>query len=491
MSKIVEFSWILWNKSFIESFRQLTMKDETKKNLSLKSIKPKKRSWKFWVVFWFVAAFLLFSWYVFLQIKNKNIENLKPLINVAPVSKDRKNELNVLADVYQKMGGFDGEKTFLLLFQNNLELRPGGGFIGSFGVVKTQSGRIADIQVYDTGVFDGRVPNTQTPPAPLADILGIKSWKMRDSNWSPDFATNAKFAEYFYKLGDGQENFDGIIAINTDILNSILSITGPVKIDDYPGEYNDQTAILQLEYQVEKGFLEQGIQKGERKNIMKDLATILLGKIHNFRISQQMELAQKLEEHLQRKDIQFYFKDADLEKEIANIGWDGDIKNASGDYLMAIDANLNSLKSDYCIKRKIDYNVDLAGENPTAVLNITYQHTCRTKDWMTTDYRDWLRVYVPNGAYLSQANGQDGDVKFSDDLGKKVFGMLVNVPVGQSKTVTLKYNLPQSIKTNPYSLLLQKQSGSGETPLDISLKKADGSESEIKENLIGDKMFSF
>ena len=112
----------------------------------------------------------------------------------------------------------------------------------------------------------------------------------------------------------------------------------------------------------------------------------------------------------------------------------------------------------------MNYGVDLSGDAPQAVLNITYEHTCRAKDWMTTDYRDWLRVYAPTGSNLEEADGQTGDAELSEELGKKVFGMRVDVPIGETKTITLKYQLPQSVKNNDYHLLIQKQSGSGDLP---------------------------
>lgn len=453
--------------------------------------KTGNKSWKFWLAFWLVSASFLFSWYVFLQIRNKNIQNLKSLTSFLPVGSERRNELTVLADIYDKAGGFDGEKTFLLLFQNDMELRPGGGFIGSFGILKAKNGKVGDIQIHDTGVFDGRVPDTEQPPYPMAEMLHIKSWQMRDSNWSPDFRVNAEKAEYFYKLGQGGENFDGVIAINTKVLNSILEITGPVKIADYPGEYNDETAILQLEYQVEKGYQEQGIMKGERKSVMKDMAKVLIEKIHNLNVSQQLELAKKIEENLKQKNIQMFFKDESLQAEAEEINWAGRVKNYKGDYLMVVDANLNSLKSDLCIKREIKYEVDLSAEKPQAELALTYDHTCRTRDWMTANYNDWLRVYIPDGSWLADSSVPQKNLRFGNDLGKKVVGVPVYVEIGKKETITLKYDLPAELKNNNYSLFIQKQSGSGEVPVNISVKKTDGSISEANEMLLEDKMFSF
>jgi hypothetical protein len=443
---------------------------------------------KILAIFWIVSAILLVGWFVYLQIRFRNLENIKPLISLAPIGQEKREEARVLMDIFSRT---KEEKTFLLLFQNNLELRPGGGFIGSFGLLKTKEGKIEDISVFDTGNFDQNIPATEIPPQPFQDILGIKAWKMRDSNWSPDFAVNAQKAQDFYHLGGGTEQISGVAAINTDILNSILAVTGPVKIDGYPGEYRDENAILQLEYQVEKGYAEQGIAKAERKNIMKELAGILFDKVRNLSLPGQLALAQKMESHLRQKDIQLFFNDENLQKEIENIGWSGRVKDANSDYLMVVDANMNALKTDYCIKRKIDYEVDLTADQPEAVLSITYTHTCRAKDWMTTDYRDWMRVYVPKGSHLSEASGQTGEAEYSEELGKKVFGMLVWVPVGQSQTITLKYRLPQEIQENSYSLLVQKQSGSGEVPIDISVKQKGEKELIYDEILTGDREFDF
>ena len=460
--------------------------------LTTKSIAQKaKKSWKFWLIFWLVSAILLFAWYIFLQIRNRNIENLKPFVKALPIGSERRNELEVMTDIYSKVGGFGGENTFLLLLQNDMELRPGGGFIGAFGILKTKNGGVSDIQIHDTGNFDPRIPDTEQPPYPMGERLHISSWKLRDSNWSPDFRVNAEKAEYFYKLGQGGENFDGIIAVNTDILNSILKITGPLKINDYPGEYSDENAIFQLEYQVEKGYAEQGIAKGDRKSVMKEMANVLAEKLHGLSTAQQFELAKMIEGHLKQKDIQLFFKNEGLQAEVEDMNWGGRVKDFGGNYLMLVDANLNSLKSDYCMRRKIDYQVDLNSDQPTAAMNITYEHTCRTRDWMTTNYNDWARLYVPDGSWLSESSISQPDMRFGKDFGKKVIEFPVYVPVGNTETVTLKYNLPAEIKSNLNSLLIQKQSGSGDLPVKVTVKKADGSVSEMSDILTEDKVFNF
>ncbi len=107
--------------------------------------------------------------------------------------------------IIPEITGFNGERTYLLLFQNNLELRPSGGYLGNFGIIKVKNGKPIIFEVHDTNIFDGFGKTITEPPTPIYDYLGIDNWQMRDGNWSPDFKISAKQVEYFYHLQGGQE----------------------------------------------------------------------------------------------------------------------------------------------------------------------------------------------------------------------------------------------------------------------------------------------
>lgn len=427
----------------------------------------KKYSLKFWIIFWTVSALFLAGFYFALRIKNNGLEKAAEIL---PIGDEYKSVAH-FADYLLKKD--NREKTFLLLFQNNLEIRPGGGFIGSFGILKLKNGEVMALEIHDTGNFDARIPDTIEPPYPMKEILRIKSWKLRDSNFSPDFSVNARKAEEFYYLGQGQEKFDGVIAITANVLTSFLKATGPVEIPGYPGTYGDENAIISLEYQVEKAFEEQGIERGERKSVMNDLAKVILGKVFELSSSQKIKLAKIIYEDFNQKDIQLYFKDPQLQAQAEKSGWSGEVNgNWKNDYLMAVDANLGAWKSDYYVKRSLDYAIDLSGENPKAVLKITYNHTAEQKDFMTKDYLTYLRVYVPEGAWLGNSKNFD-NARFGNEFGKKYFGAIVKVPLGTTKTVELEYVLPKEIARD-YNLKIQKQAGINDVPIEIHLVKAEG-----------------
>ncbi|NTW27520.1 MAG: DUF4012 domain-containing protein [Candidatus Moranbacteria bacterium] len=454
-------------------------------------IKGRKYTIKFWLIFWSVATILLVGWYLFLNTRSNGISStVQSVVNFLPIDVTAKKEyqaLNAVGDFLLKTDG--KEKTFMVLFQNNMEIRPGGGFIGAFGIVKIKDGKVLSMETHDLSNFDARIPDTVPTPYPMQETLKVKSWKLRDSNFSPDFATNAKKAEEFYRMGDGQEQFDGVIGITSNVLTSILKITGPISIEGYPGTYDSENAVLALEYQVEKAFDEQGIDRGERKSIMSDLAKEIEKRVFDFSVSQKIDLAQVLLTDLNKKDIQLYFKDDNIQNLANDAKWTGAVDQSwNKDYLMTSDANLGSFKSDYFVKRSIDYTVDLSKDVPTAKLKITYEHTAKQKDWMTRDYTDYLRVYVSEKAWLIDQKNFD-NTQFGSEFGKKYFGAIIRVPIGTSKTIEMNYTLPASVK-NDYDLKIQKQAGLNNVPVTVHLIKADGTLDGFSKEMNGDIVLS-
>jgi len=450
----------------------------------------KKYSVKFWIAFWTISGLFLLSWFFYWQTRNSGLQNFEKLIDFIPMGEENKNDLKSVALLSKYfLNQDDTEKTFLILFQNNMEIRPGGGFIGSFGIVKVKNGEVLEFQTHDTGNFDARIPDGIEPPYPIKETLRVASWKLRDSNYSPDFSEDAKKAEEFYYLGKGGEKFDGIIGITTNVLLSFLKATGPVEIPGYPGTYGDENAVMALEYQVEKAYIDQKIEKGERKTIINDLGKIIIQKSMELSAGKKIELSQIILDDIKKKDIQFYFKDAEIQSQFEKAGWAGKVNQEwKGDYLMAVDANLGAWKSDYSINRSIDYSIDLSGETPKAVLKITYDHTAEKKDFMTKDYLTYLRVYVPKNSYFESSQNFDSP-RFGEELGKKYFGAIVKVPLGQEKTVEIRYSLPKNISEN-YDLLIQKQAGLNNIPVKIHVKNQDGSVKNYETALNSDIILS-
>lgn len=437
----------------------------------------KRYSWKFWIFFWVLSALLLSGWFLFWEIRNGHWKLFDAPARLLPVTEETRKDMRALlsiADFVLKKD--DVTRTYMILFQNNYELRPGGGFIGSFGILKIKNGEILSFGVHDTGNFDGRIPSTVEPPYPMKETLKVGSWKLRDSNYSPDFPTNAKQAELFYRMGEGGEAFDGIVGITTDVLISFLTITGPVEVPGYPGSYGGESAVWDLEYQVERGFLEQGIERGERKSMMNLLGWQVLERVKALGMKDRYRLFEAMLADLHAKDVQLFFNEASVAEKISESGWDGIVDQSwKNDSFLAVDANLGAWKSDYFVKRSYEYTVDFSKEKPTARFAITYHHTAEKGDWRTNTYQSFFRLYVPEGSWLDSSSGFSGNPVFGQELGKRTLGGLVHVALKSEKTVVLNYTLPGSIQSAFYELKIEKQPGLSDIPVSIIIIKKDGS----------------
>lgn len=383
--------------------------------------------------------------------------------------------------------GLADQQTYLFLLQNNTEIRPTGGFIGTYGIVKVRDGSVTEWQT--DNVYNLDEPNKELmhiePPWPLKEYNAVNDWFMRDANWSPDWPTSAAQIEWFYnKEGGPERNINGIIAIDPDFIKPLLSITGPIIIEGV--EFNEKNFTGELEYQVEKGYMRRGIEAGQRKEIIGRLGTVLLEKIYEMPIKDWPELWQTVKTSIDEKHVLAFFKNDELQQEVISQNWAGQLKQVRHDYLMLVDANLASLKTDSVMERSIHYKVE---ENDNGDLIgkaiITYQNTGEFS-WLTTRYRTYARLYVPHGSELIQVTGFMRDsrsattregVETTTEHGKTVLGAFVSVEPGELRQLIFEYKLPDYVKeqyrADAYKLLIQKQAGTKghKLNLDFSLKK--------------------
>lgn len=393
-----------------------------------------------------------------------------------PLAPDTKKEIEVVNKLVEAVTKQDNlTHTFLIMLQNSDELRPGGGFLGQYAIIKTKNGEVVSTFVEDANLLDQRITADIPTPYPFERKIQLKRWKFRDSNFSPDFPTNAAKAEYFYRLAGGAEKFEAVIAVNSLTFNNILALTGPIQIPGDSNIYTSTDGAYKLEDRVEKAYLGEDVPaelKQARKNIMKRLATEIMNRA--VTLQNIPKLAEFAQTELRNKDVMLFFKDPTLQSLVQSVHWDGSVTTDwNNDYLMLVDANLGALKTDFYMKRSLDYTVDFTGEKPIGTLVYTYKNTATHGDWRTSDYHTYLRAYVPQGSkFLTRS--MINAVSTKEAFNKTYFDGFVDVEIGQSDVnTTLTYELPDTVTADNYHLLIQKQSGVGTIPVTVHLKTKD------------------
>lgn len=206
------------------------------------------------------------------------------------------------------------------------------------------------------------------------------------------------------------------------------------------------------------------------------MTTIIIKKLAS--LGNVTKIAEMIHNETKNKNIMFNFTDLKLQKLIEGVHWGGKVATTWGsDYLMMVDANMGSLKSDHYMKRTVDYNIDLTQPKPVVNLNIKYTHTATYGDWRTSDYHSYLRVYVPKGATLLERK-MVSYPNIQEEFGKTYFGFILHTLINGETNAYIKYELPEDFDRENYRLLIQKQSGVGDVPVKVTVTTKDGTSTQ-------------
>ncbi|MFA5188531.1 MAG: DUF4012 domain-containing protein [Patescibacteria group bacterium] len=449
---------------------------------------------------------------------------IDPLKTNLPKAKQLIDHALPMLSVIPKVVGFDAPKSYLFLLQNNDELRPTGGFIGTYGVLKLQNGEILQFDTDNIYNLDGSTQHIIKEPAPLpiAKYLEQKDWALRDVNWAPDFPTTAKNALDLYKKENlalidlkksGQKvsgekgaalvetipyepNLYGVIAMTPEILGGLLKLTGPIVAGDMV--FTDSNYQDQLELMVGKLYQELNIPISQRKGIIKQLADQIRVKLMALPLTKLPDILDVAFTALDQKQLIFYSLDSDLQKLILERNWGGEIRDTNDDFLMVVDSNLASLKTDQYVKRIISYGLKWQNGDLIGQVKITY-HNNADFTWKSTRLRSYTRVYVPLGSELVSSSGamendkikdpshQPGQVEVNQEFNKTYFGAFISIEPHETGVLSFDFKLPQRIKdqinAGAYNLLVQKQPGvipdlTLDLKFDKTIKSASPAEAE-------------
>ena len=159
----------------------------------------------------FTLVFLLIvgvasAFYFFADIDKKQIlinslSAVDKISQLLPIKQNVKDEIQAIDKFVQAFTVKDGiERRYLVLLQNNMELRPTGGFLGQYAVMKLKNGEVTSLFVEDANLLDQRIQADVNAPYPFKKMMSIKRWKFRDSNFFPDFPASVDKIKYFYRL---------------------------------------------------------------------------------------------------------------------------------------------------------------------------------------------------------------------------------------------------------------------------------------------------
>lgn len=381
--------------------------------------------------------------------------------------------------------GVDKPMKYLVLFQNNMELRPTGGFIGSFALISFDKGRMTEIVVNDVYSADGQLKGHVDPPEPIRIHLGEGGWFMRDANWDPNFPDSATKIEWFLDKEINQK-VDGVIAIDLSFVKSLLKISGPLNLSDYGKTITADNLYVNIQEEVESNFFPGSIKKA---SFITALAKQLITEVETLPKDKYFALLKEIYVALEERHFQFFFHDTNAQESIINLGYAGNIDTNTecglrcfNDTYSVIDANLGVNKSNIFIQRSHDINLYISKQIIKHELLITYTNTANIAVGNSGLYKSYTRLLLPinadvSGVRLYDSSGSYEDLKYDIENVKdrREIGFLINILPSSSKRVQIVWNIKNDslIKGGEYRFLVRKQAGTDKDNLNLKIETTD------------------
>jgi len=355
--------------------------------------------------------------------------------------------------------GNGASQRYMVLFLNNNELRPTGGFLSSFFNIIVEKAAIKDMYAKNVYDIEGQLKEYVEPPEPLKNQWPNINWGMRDCLWDPDFQVAVPMCEWFYQRAVG-ETVDGFIAINPEVIKNVLRLLGEQSVWS-----NGQTIQVNADNFVSViDDQERRAKEGtDPRKFLIDLSDIVIKKLMEIKKEQWPMLASILRQALEERQMLLHFSNQQANDFILSKHWGGALEDTNRDYLAVFDSNINGSKSSQLIS--VEYNLDVTVSSDGSMrhkLSLVYQHN-GTNVLPSAPTRNYTRIYVPLGSKLLSAQGtKEGVTQVTQSGDRTVFADYVTINPGETLNIAYTYETPLKLldsNLSTYGLYIQKQSG--------------------------------
>ncbi|MBI4008976.1 DUF4012 domain-containing protein, partial [Candidatus Roizmanbacteria bacterium] len=368
-------------------------------------------------------------------------------------------------------------KKYLLLFANNMELRPGGGFIGSFGELTISDYTLSEIKIYDVYDADGQLIAHVEPPEAIRTFLGQPHWFLRDSAFSPDFLENYIRAKFFLEKEMRLQGFSGGVLLTTTAIQNILGAFDELYLPDFAEKINQKNFYLKAQLYSENNFFPGSTQK---KNFLASLTQYLLLNLDNV---SPIKLGAELKKSLDEKQIVLYFDHPKFQDVIDSVYWSGraiestcpkNVEDCIADYIFPFEANLGVNKANFFVRRTFDLNISIDREGKIDHnLSILFANDSPNETFLGGIYKNYFQSLFPKNTIIKRIT-KDGvlieDYVEKNDQYNSV-GLYFEVQPKTQSELKINYELDSKITKgkNVFQLIVQKQTGGANSDLSIRL----------------------
>lgn len=389
------------------------------------------------------------------NLPGRTLNTLETLDGLLERGENLRDEYFHLFPLLNAAFGAEEDVHYLIMLQSSQELRPGGGFVGTYGTMTVSNGRISSLEISPVGFlnqayFDTR-PEPLPSPAPIGKYLLQWEWFPHDANWSADFPTVAERLNEMY-ADTGWPPLAGILAVNDSVVANVLEIIGP-----YDVTVGDRTETVTSE-----NFLDliQSLRDGDEthKEFVGELGRSIIDQVLEAEFDTKKEIFWSLRDSANDREVQVSMAEPVLQAEVVNRGWDGAlIPDPDLETLVMTIANITGNKSSPMVEVEAFLEVIASPEDDVRRVRWTIEmnHVGDPDGNLEFNgfHRTWLQAYLPDAAELVSTSLDPEDPEMVDD--PRALAWHIELLTGEQRLLTIEFDLPVEAD----QLLLRRQSG--------------------------------
>ncbi len=355
--------------------------------------------------------------------------------------------------------GVEDRKRYLILLQNESEIRATGGWITSYGVIGIEGGQIRELFVDDIYNAEGtlKIQGKKYPaPASMTEALSLRDWTFSLVNWSPDLSeTRTKSEQFISDLGKGNK-IDGIITIDIAFLQKLLDKWGGIEV---PGEDQLITAqnINEKVFEMHREFTPGSTQK---TTFLANLANEIVKKLLSMDFKGILGISDVLESSLNEKHLQVSFENNKAYNFFNSRNWAGSLDARYKEAPVVVDWNWGGNKANQYLNKSHSLLINVKDEKTVNFqYSLSVENTSTSNTYPQGDYKNYQRIYIPPEAQILKINGlEENKHSIYRESGFKIIGGWFNVPVGEISTLEISYQLNKADMGSSFPLVEQESS---------------------------------
>jgi hypothetical protein len=371
-----------------------------------------------------------------------------------------------------------GKTTVMVLIQNHLELRPTGGFIGDVALATFDKGKLVNLEFKNVYQLDSLLNGQVQPPETLTRYLGESNWYLRDSNWDPDFIHSAAQAEWFLEK-ELDRTVDLTVAVTGLFLKEALAPLGPISL---PG--GGTVTASNFDSVILETASTSSDDQSNSLSVLGDIAQTSFQKFLDASPQQQLEVLSGAVASADNQQLLIYSRQPQTFRHLIDLGYAGQLhrpicpdESQSGcivDPFYYNEANVGINYANSTVARSHRHQIDYTRDKVNHQHVINFTNTSSSTQWPMGDYKTFARLYLPVTAQLEKIVlvGEtpvplQPEQMVNDTLQNLSF--YFEIPAGSSRTLEISYYLPVTSPLTHHAFSIQKQPGTLNDPLSLSL----------------------